>query len=1345
MQRNPRFTSRSVLSIFLSLLLCLLVIPLAPAQSNTTGAVEGQILDDQGQPVAGVVVQFINEATQFQTAIKTNSNGSFVKYQLQPGAYTVRVKVPGFKEVTKTQGVFITRKREVLPPIRLERESAGAVTMPTPTNSPENAASPGHVIAGTSTPLASPALAAKPNNAIPGQDAEPEEGIRGDINTTDGRREGAYTQKEVSTLPLGAVTLVRTFDEFALLLPGVAPPPQTQGDVAGPGVGAGVGSAGQFAVNGLRSRANNFTVDGSDNNDEDIGVRRQGFLALVPQPVESIKEYHVTTLLAPAQYGRNIGAQVDAVSRSGGNSTHGTIFGFLNTSQLNSRDFFDTSNGNAVTALRAGNNQPVLLNNAPLTVRNESGGKDSFTLGQGGFVLGGPLVAGDPNKPKSRSLFYFVSAEGHILNATKEANFAVPTVEQRGAFGTGASGLFFNPLTCQNFSNLGTCTGGALDFYFPTALQGDAVFSLFPFPNNPTGVYGRNTLTQTLPAGGQSKIASGKFDANFGAFGAQHQLAGRYNFTDDFRDIPVTGGAIFSSLRPNVRTQNFSTILNSQITNTVSNEFRASYGRTRLDFEQLRRPEQLRSSKLPNEPFLLNAPYLVNNTLPQCSIGGGLNTCFSRGGRIVANTGSVVYNNQGTTERGVAGSNGFIQDGALGPVGQVVIAGFSSVGVDVFNFPQRRVNNTYQVADSLFLPVGSRHRLAFGTDIRRAELNSDLPRNARSLITFNGAPRLRFDTNPTTGAASNFRFNGFFNPVDLAAAQAASGTFQTLIAPGSSSTIGLRYYELYFFGQDEWRVRPNLSLSYGLRYEYTTPAREVHRSIESTFNSPAVAQLLPNLQRFIAGRTSIFDPDHNNFAPRLGIAYSPRPSTTIRAGYGWFYDQIIGAVISQSRSTFPNFLTLNTGGGINLTNVRSDTYPNGIGFNIFNTASPTNGISAPNASLGAGCFRAADGRIFCPYTIPNTLNSLNSGLPPGVVVDVNRRENPAFGFGVTLPAKDLSTPMAQHYSVTVEQQLGAKTVVSAAYVGTQGRHLLRFTTPNLGSNVILLPVFFDQTSSVPDFSGVTLAPGARVDQNGNIVGGRPTGGGVGAVNIFETTANSRYDALQVQVRGRFVRRFQYQANYTFSKVEDDVSDVFELAGASALPQNSLTRAGERADANFDVRHRAAYNLIYTLPNFSHESHAVSAIFGGLELASTGQFQTGQPFTVNSIFDVNLDGNLTDRLNSTSSITRTGNRQQPLVLQSGIDPTSLLAAIGQDGSVPRNSFRASNLLLFNLAVAKHIRIKESKELLFRTEFFNLTNRANFGIPIRFLEAPGFGQATDTVTPGRRIQFVLKLSF
>src|SRR5262249_14148284 len=137
--------------------------------------------------------------------------------------------------------------------------------------------------------------------------------------------------------------------------------------------------------------------------------------------------------------------------------------------------------------------------------------------------------------------------------------------------------------------------------------------------------------------------------------------------------------------------------------------------------------------------------------------------------------------------------------------------------------------------------------------------------------------------------------------------------------------------------------------------------------------------------------------------------------------------------------------------------------------------------------------------------------------------------------------------------------------------------------------------------------------------------------GVGAVNLFRTNASSRYDSLQAQLRGRFYQRAQYQVNYTFSKAIDDVSDGFDLAGAAALPQNSRSFAGEKAPANFDTRPRVTYTFIYDFPSFATSGRATRALLGGLQLASTGQFQTGQPFTVNTIFDVNLDGNLTDRL------------------------------------------------------------------------------------------------------------------
>jgi len=332
----------------------------------------------------------------------------------------------------------------------------------------------------------------------------------------------------------------------------------------------------------MRSRANNFTVDGSDNNDEDIGVRRQGFFALIPQPIESIKEFQIITLLAPAQYGRNVGSQVNAISKSGGIGTmHGSFYGFLNTSQLNAPNFFDTTSGNFISPLRSGNKAVLDCTNSnfsggfcttanggvPITTSFNAGKKDSFTLGQGGGVIGGTLVTG--------KLFYFVSLEGQLLNAVKETHFAVPTVKQRGAFNSGDVGLSVNPLT------------GAQTFAFPTSAAGDAIISFFPFPNNPNGPYGANTFTEVVSASAQSKIASGKIDSNFKAFGKQHSFTARYNFTQDWRDIPAVGGALFARLRPRVRTQNFSTYLNTpELTNRASNQLRLSYGRTRLIFDE---------------------------------------------------------------------------------------------------------------------------------------------------------------------------------------------------------------------------------------------------------------------------------------------------------------------------------------------------------------------------------------------------------------------------------------------------------------------------------------------------------------------------------------------------------------------------------------------------------------------------------------------------------------------------------------------------------------------------------------------------------------------------------------
>jgi hypothetical protein len=1107
--------------------------------------------------------------------------------------------------------------------------------------------------------------------------------IRSSINTLDARRSGSFSENEVSALPLGGTTYTRSFDELALLLPGVAPPPQTLGSVAGPGQGAGVGTSGQFAVNGLRSRANNFTVDGSDNNDEDIGVRRQGFLSLVPQPIESIREYQAITLLAPAQFGRNFGANVNAVSKSGGNQVHGSVYGFFNSSQLNARNVFDSANGNGLTQVASNSGNAVSLDGQPLQVRNHSGGKDSFTLGQFGATLGGPI--------RREKTFYFLSAENQRLNATQEENFIVPSIEQRGAFGSGATGLSrdpFNPSVTVRTR--------------PTNASGDAFFSLFPFANNPSGIYGTNTYTQILPASARGIVGSFKLDHNFKLGDLTQSLTGRYNVTDDWRQIGKTGEAIFSSLKPEVRTQNISVFFNSQLSSRLFNQVRLSYGRTRLEFQEVRpctvsdaaysNDCLIGSDRFPKRPFLLNRVSTENLTQPGTPI---------------------------TYRRQIFNRTPVHTEDDLGPLGQVQIAGFSPLGVDVYNFPQRRVNNTYQLADVLTARIGD-HSLAFGGDVRRSELNSNLPRITRPLVTFNGSPSLII--------------NSPFKPEDLASTGVPSNFFLTLAntpdaAAAAAADLSLRFYQLNFFAQDDWHIGKNLSLAFGLRYETNTTPRESSRRIERTFGDSSL-NLVPGLQNFIANRKNIFQPDHQNFAPRVSFAYSPNffgkdRTTVFRAGFGMFFDQILGAVVSQSRNVFPTFISLNFGGLFAQDKEVALSFVNPATTSLQGIPLVRNGNQL-NLPLNAG-----------------TIQLLNQNFPPA--------------FSLTLPAARLTLPNAFQYTFAFEQQLSRNLTFSLAYVGTKGRNLLQITTPNLGPANNIAPTRFQAFSGEgnipgePVFFGRICVPSASIGREQSSFAeaqqrscpGRPVKD-IGAVNIYKTTGTSRFDSLQAELRGRFAAGLQLQASYVFSNSRDDVSEAFDLAGSSSLPQNSLNQTGERSASNFDIRQRGTFSAIYEMDKLKEKLSGMGWMLSGLQIAAVGRAQTGQPFTVNTVYDVNLDGNLTDRINTTDGLTMTGDGRQPITVQT-TNLLSFLGPTGSDGRVNRNAFRAGNLLAFDMAVSKAIQFSNSRRLVFRADFFNLFNRANFGIPVRWLEAPGFGKAVNTLTPAFRLQLSLKIEF
>ena len=1067
------------------------------------------------------------------------------------------------------------------------------------------------------------------------------------VHTVAADRTSNVTERQIGSLPLGGATYMRTFDEFALLVAGVAPPPYTPG-VRGPGVGFGIGTAGQFTVNGMRARSNNFSVDGSDNNDPDVGVRRSGFVALVPQSLESVQGFSISTLLWDAELGRNFGSQVNVVSKYGANEYHGQAYAFFNDSRLNARNFFDYQGG-------------------------VSGGKDPLTRARAGFVIGGPIV-------RDRTQF-FGSFEREKINASTEQHFSSPTRDERA---------FLPDRSNVNIENL-------FEAQLPTSLihgrngvtqLGSDIFSYFPLPNNPGGPYGSNTYTEILPADGEGLVSSFKLTQQVTK---KHALNARYNFTDDHRVLPSINRAVHSTIGSKTQSQNLSLILDSQLTSTLFNLARFSFGRTGLDF--------------PEHP--LGQLILPSKSTPTQEI-------------TVDGNGNIMVSPNDTKT-------------SIQQIGELIIEPFSPVGVNALFFPQGRVNKTFQYADSISWHWQD-HSFKFGGDIRRVQFNSFQDRLYRPQVDFGYGFGQFGDLKVTpiggktvpefTSKGNRFILSG----VQLAALPLPSSTIQTLTANKPDSHIGLRITEFNFFFNDNWRVRPNFILDYGLRYEYNTPPHEVNNRIEDAItlrNLPAAGTnsvqtviyktFIDAYKNFLGNRTRIYDPDRNNFGPHLGFAWDPwsNGKSSIRAGYGIYYDVILGAVVSQSRNIFPNEI------------------PSGI--------NPTT-IDGSSLSIPAKCGIVVCGDDFIPT------NQLRGGPDAFVknIVSLYFGKAP-YRTAFTLPAKDLRTPYAQQWHLTLERELFANFLISAAYIGTRGIKLVRLTTPNGGQ--VTTP-FIRIAKRDPALKPSTYAGYTIVNSTFPLEGfpqGTPVrpNPALGAYQIFDNSASSNYHALQLEASKLYGAGYTLTVAYTFSHAIDDVSDLFPIAGAPVLAQNQNNVKSDRGDANFDVRHRFAASLVWDLPLCRGGNCRAARLLGGWQLASIFQAHTGQPFTLNILIDANLDGNLTDRPSTTQGLT----------FIHGHDPRRILPGrtledffvLGKDGAVGRNTVRGDSFINVDLSLDKKFFFAKEQTLTFRAEFFNLLNRANFGLPIRILGAPAFGSAVDTVNPGRTIQFALKYSF
>jgi len=1125
----------------------------------------------------------------------------------------------------------------------------------------------------------------------------------------DASRRRVFRENELVSLPLARS---RSFDSFALLAPGVTPTAQSFNST-GPGLFPGIGTGGQFSVNGLRPRDNNFSIDGSGNNDEDAGVRRQGFVFESPQPPESIGEFQLVTGLPDVRFGRAIGAQVTALTRTGGTEIHGEMYGFVSDRRLNARNYFDQppSADRSFPLARTGDGTVATLNGSPLLIHNPFPRETPYTQTNEGFTVGGPVH-------RASETFFFISFERADRHAGRQFHFAVPTVEQRGF------SVQRNPDLASQAARL-----------YPSSVAGNAIFSLFPFPNDPKGPYGANTFSTVLPDLAHGYLAAGKIEQRFYSWGAYHMLSGRYNFSNEDSVLPATGDALFSSVAPHVRTRNVAMYFTST-TSTSANAFRFSYGHAAFDFSDPGNPLLLPSSfsfrDKSDSQFLLNRPLQFDTTRPG-----------------VAPQPTLVTNSGFPTT-----------DTITGPLGEVRVAGFSPLGADVYHFPQQRQDKSFEWGD-IFTSVRGRHVLISGFDLWYTRFDNTVNRNARPRAEFFGE---RLTQEPLAPGQSDTQNSpALVSGASLVAAGVPSAFYQTL-NPGQSNSLELHRKQFAFYAQDSYRITRNFQITLGLRFDVNHLPESTDGRFEQDFSQDALnkqlsqangtcnmvgattfcQQLINSLQRAFPENLAPAFRSRKSFDPRVGLAWdiTGRGSTIVRGGFGRQTGQFPAIITDEDRTHFPRYLPLN------VANFPSqDLY-------LFNLANPNVCVALTKENI---CIPAST------VVAQGTLNTLTSQSAGDTLFTLARELTRLTVLTPTQPAQSLTNPNSLQYAMTLEHRFSwiGDFVGSVAYVGTQARHLLRPSTPDTGNNPGLS--FDCVNNSNRTLINLFGSAGRLFPACGTLTPPQPPGVPGISRTLFETTANSSYNSVQAHFHGSTRFGIEFGSALTLSRAVDDASDFFDTAGSFALPQDSRSRS-ERTPSNFDVPYRFTGHFVWRLRAGRSLTGWRSQALGGWHVAGIYTSQGGQPYTVNTIYDLNRDGNPTDRLDSTSALQSgpiAGDRRILLQVSPGhtteelLSQNALTASIANcknsgscDGSAGRNAFRGPDISNLDASAYKTSAFAMGKRecsWTLRADVFNLFNRTNFAIPVRILEEPGFGTSVATTTQNRRIQLALKLSF
>ena len=1124
------------------------------------------------------------------------------------------------------------------------------------------------------------------------------------------------------------------------------------------------------SVNGTRTTSTSLFFNGVDATNI---TTNEGSLNdnIAPAP-ETLQEVKLQTSLYDASTGRSGGGNFQLVTKTGANTFSGNVYYYLQNEKLNANDFFFNKEGI----------------DRPKARRNE-----------GGFTLGGPIV---------KDRFFFFGGYQY----TNAITGFVPT----------ARSISVTPLALSLLGSDRSAAAIANAFN-----QVRPVCNVTPLPAgcltaadiSPVAV---NLLNLKNPATGNFIFAPPRTNNVIGVDRSNRTSTGALTTRAfQFGTAPVTNRALFEdnplvqelNVRPSEFEQHqFTTRLDGRLSknNTITGTFFFSNFPALDSFPDpsslispfvLRRADRNRTLAISDQhvfsPTFINEVvfgyFSLNNT--RTLDDPFLSADLSNEAVGIINP-AVLFDDSPGTRRlghfiGRPGTN---------------LTQFSFGGPnDSFN---RRKQQTFSIGDNVTWIRGN-HTLRFGGDFKRHRYDSSLPEEQAT------------------------EFEKFDSITQLLTGNATEADTQFGI---TEKSFRFRDYSAYL--ADDWKISRKWTLNLGLRYElFMWPTEKQGRignfdfdAFEPCFSQtggslslcdspspgfivPANVQMtgLPNVDGAIAA-TARADNEHtlrgqdlNNFAPRIGFAYSPTDRLVVRGGYGLFYDRPSAAFINTIFSNYP-FLR-----EIEIT-VPSGNVPIATAFSQQQPDLPLSSWLPFRLTRGAGTSGT--------YVIRD-----NTGITRDPRLNVTPPGNVAETFEFRAIDRDLRTPYVQQFNIGAQYELTKNLMFEARYVHTRGRNLLQALAFNQGfdlndpSTPDHIYERFNQAyvaagspngplntgSTARDrglgkafgFSNPFRAGGTATCAGGVLAGvagapidlnlanpltcsGSTLGGGqvinfearvpvlgfnVPEALILRSNGESSYHGAQFGLTQRLSRGLHFNASYTWSKsIDTSSSDPGSTAGSGKpdLPNSGFVVQGDlrnldanRAVSDFDRTHRVSLSFVYDFPSFGSNRR----LFTGWQLSGFYQAQTGTPFSIFSPEpEIGTAAQYGDLVRGSGGLYRLGFGRPSLcgslddLRRTGSDVTEeafngdvLCTAFGQNGSLGRNVLRAPSQSRFDFGILKTTKLTETVALEFGWDVFNVFNKANFAAPDFELGSPDFGQIVTTIGGPRVMQFRAKLKF